>query len=128
MLNEETKYLKLQKLKNGYEYKESNDAALETLNYFLDDCHAATNSFKKWMYDPAIEIFGGNVTTVEKEGEKIIITLEFVENEKKYDYSFETTREKLIDIMDRWNELYKKMPEKIIITRYNDAIILEGKN
>ena len=124
----EKKYLKLKKLKNGYEYKGSNDAALETLNYFLDDCYGAINSFKKWINDPAIERFGGNVTSLEKEGDKIIITLEFVDNEKKYENAFKTTIEELIRIMDHWEELNKQMPEEIIITQYDNTVILERKN
>ncbi len=123
---ETKKYLKLKRLRNGYEYKGSNDAGLETLNYFLDDCHAATDSFKEWMHDPAIKMFGGNVTTLIKEGDKIIITLEFIDDDEEV--AFETTIEELIRIMDRWNELYKKMPEEIIMTRYDDTVILEGKN
>ena len=121
---ETKKYLKLKRLRNGYEYKGSNDAGLETLNYFLDDCHRAT-SFKEWINDSAIEKFGGNVTTLTKEGDKIIITLEFIDDEEK---AFETTIEKLICIMDQWKELYKKMPEEIIMTRYDDTVFLEGKD
>ena len=121
---ETKKYLKLKRLKNGYEYKGSNDAGLETLNYFLDDCHHAT-SFKEWINDSAIEKFGGNVTTLTKKGDKIIITLEFVDDEKE---AFETTIEELIRIMDHWKELCKKMPKEILITQCDNTVILEGKD
>ena len=123
------KYLKLKKSGRSYDYEGSNDTALTTLYFFLDDFYYySVSEFKKLINNPAIEDGGGNETHWEKEGSKIIITLDFLDDEKIYENAFETTIEELIRILDHWDKLRKKMPEKIIMTRYDGTVILEGKD
>jgi len=113
------KYLKLKKSGNSYEYVETNDAGLGTLSYFLDDCHRSVGRFKELVNDPAQAIAGGNTTLWEKEGNKIIITLQWRDDDDPYKDAFEATIEELNCILDQWEELLKKMPEEIIMIRDN---------
>jgi len=123
------KYLKLKKSGGRYEFKGSNDAQLSTLYFFLEDFYYySVIEFKKLINDPAVEDGGGNETHWEKEGDKIIITLDFLDNEKIYENAFETTTEELIRILDSWEELCKKMSEEILMIRQGRAVVLEGKN
>jgi len=94
------KYLKLKKSGNSYEYAETNDDGLGTLSYFLDDCHRSVNRFKELINDSTTEKFGGNVTFLEKEGNKITIILDFLGDKERYKDAFEATIERLICIMD----------------------------
>ncbi len=120
------KYLKLKKIKNGYRCVEFSDQVLITLYMFLDDYCCFKILFREYINDPAIEKGGGNITHWEKEENKIIITFDL--DDDPYKDAFETTIEELIRILDHWDELSKKMPEKIIMTRYDDTVILEGKD
>ena len=113
------KYLKLKKSGNRYSYEASNDTGLNTLYFFLDDCCRCVNKFRKLINDPTQSRGGGNVTFWEKEGDKIIITLDFLDDDEKYNNAFESTIEELNCIMDQWEELLKKMPEEIIMIRDN---------
>jgi len=113
------KYLKLRKSGKRYEDVESNDAALITLYYFLDDCCRCISTFKELINDPTQEGGGGNATFWEREGNKIIITLQWRDDENPYKDAFEATIEELNCILDQWEELLKKMPEEIIMIRDN---------
>jgi hypothetical protein len=113
------KYLKLKKSGNRYSYEGTNDAKLSTLYFFLDDCCRYVDRFRKSINDPIQTIGGGNVTCWEKEGDKVIITLDFLEYDEKYENAFEATLEELNCIIDQWEELLKKMPEEIILIRDN---------
>ena len=109
------KYLKLKKEGRRYEFKESNDAVLSTLYFFLEDSCRCVGKFKELINDPTQERGGGNVTLWEKKGNKITITLDFLDD--PYEDAFEVTIEKLNCILDQWEELLTKMPEEIIIVR-----------
>ena len=115
------KYLKLKKLGKRYEYEGSNDAVLFALYMFLDECYSAT--LRKLINDPNVKRGGMNETHWRKEDNKIIIT--FLAEEEN---AFETTIEELIRILNHWDKLRKKMPKEIVITRYDDTVILEEKN
>ena len=120
------KYLKLKKIKNGYRCVKFNDQVLITLYMFLDDYCCFKILFRECINNPAIEKGGGNITHWEKEKNKIIITFDLDDN--PYKDAFETTIEELIRILNHWDELHKKMPKKITMTRYDDTVILEGKD
>ena len=125
------RYVKIKKNSNGrYIYEESNDDSLSTLSFFLRNDYGCDReySLKKWINNFTMEVYGGNSTSLEKEGDKIIITLDLLDDEEVYKKAFETTIEELSSILDQWNKLCKKMPKQIIITRYKDKVFLEGKD
>ena len=125
------KYLKLKKSGNSYEYVKTNDAGLGTLYVFLDECwHFGVSTFRELINDPAQEGGGGNEVMWEREGNKIIITLQYQDD--PYKDAFEATIEELNCILDQWEELLKKMPEEIIMIRddmiQNDSPVILEEN
>ncbi|MGB8366822.1 MAG: hypothetical protein WCD44_00535, partial [Candidatus Babeliales bacterium] len=97
-----------------------NDTGLDTLYFFLEDCRCfGVNKFRELINDPGQIRGGGNVMQWEKEEDKIIIILDFLEYDEKYENAFEATLEELNCIIDQWEELLKKMPEEIVLIRDN---------
>jgi hypothetical protein len=111
------KYLILKKSGNRYKYIDTNDNGLGTLYIFLDDCCRYVDRFRKSINDSTQTGGGGNETSWTREGNKVIITPDFVDN--SYEHAFEATLEELNCIMDQWEELLKKMPEEIVLIRDN---------
>ena len=127
---ETEKNLRLKKLRNGYAYEESNDAALGALYHFLTGDYGYENnsSFREWINDPNQIDTASNSTFLEKEGDNIIIGIIFLDDEEAHEKALLITVEGLNGILDKWEELCKKMPEEIIMIRHDDTVILEGKN
>jgi len=120
------KYLKLKKIRDGYKCVEFSDQVLTTLYMFLDDYYCFTSAFRELINDPTIEEFGGNITSLEKKGDRVVIIFDL--DDDPYKDAFETSIEELIRILNHWDELHKKMPKEIIMTRYDSMVFLEGKN
>ena len=127
---ETEKKLRLKKLRNGYAYEESNDAALGALYHFLTGDYGYENnsSFREWINDPNQIGTASNSTFLEKEGDNIIIGIIFLDDEEAHEKALQITVEGLNRILDKWEELCKKMPGEIIMTRYNDKIFLKVKD
>jgi len=68
----------------------------------------------------------GNITLVDVDGDVAILQDAFSTEED--DPKFVTTRKKLIEILEKWDELYKQKPKEIIITIVGDKITLTGKD
>jgi len=57
-----------------------------------------------------------------------IITLQDAFSTEEDDAKFVTTKDKFIEIIEKWDELYKQKPKEIIITIDGDKITLTGKD
>jgi hypothetical protein len=110
------------------EYKEEN--GISELAYFLtDDVGPSGRFFKNFLDDQTRTTTGGNYAYLEKIGNKIIIGFEDDQYEVPLEkqHVFETTKEQLKYIIDRWVELWHKDAKEILITRDGDKVTVEGK-
>jgi len=125
-------YIKFIFLHNHYildEYKDG--SGLLILAFFLtDDVGPEGQTFKEWIDSPTETETSSNASYLEKRNNGIIIGAEW----DKFDgialgkqHVFETTKEQLKYIIDRWVELWHKDAKEILITRDGDNITVEGK-
>lgn len=96
--------------------------------FLLDDVgYYAINIFRGWLDDLFSNQNSSNYSYQQKIKNRIIISNIFNDDESKEE-TFETTIDELHIILNHWEELLKQKPDKIIITKENDTIILKGKN
>ena len=113
---------------NGYWLKSANSAEAEILAIFLEtdigsnpfQLQEEIKKYHDWWYTycdaSAITLYNGT------------ITLQDIWSEEEDDAKFVTTKDKFIEIIDKWDELYKQKPKEIIITIDGDTVTLTGKN
>lgn len=113
----------------GYLPDTIKDDNLAILCFFLlDDVgYYAINMFRGWLDDPCSNQNSSNYSYQQKKLTHIVIAhiLSWAESKNEV---FETTIDELHVILNQWEKLLKQKPNKIIITKENDRIILKGKN
>ena len=115
------------KQKGGYWLNSSMDYPLTMLGRFLIDdspCDFFRAIYLRYLKDPAQSDTEGNITFTEKNGANITIGNLYLE--KPEDFSFTTSIQNLIEIIEQWGELNKKQPEYIVIKRKDATVFLEG--
>jgi hypothetical protein len=113
----------------GYQYKNSNSITLCVLCDFLTSEIRGLHGyhyFVDWLKDkPSIfsnqSWLHGNAYGIEKVKNNIHVYFQYDLSKDNYNY-FETTKEKMIAILDRWKEIFTQetKPHGILITQEND--------
>ena len=118
-------YVKIQLDDDGsYGYEEADTQEMCILGTFLaTDVGCYSPSFKKWVLDEKINSFGGNYSSIDKEGEYLFVGCEF-ELEGPY---LKIHKDEFIKILDTWEQFCKTRPREILITKDNDTFTIEGK-
>ena len=112
---------------NTIEYDDQK--SLFVLADFLKDAvRLAEEYITKWLGDSSSTFTGVYEIDLEKVGNKIILSYDWNQNAPLEEQdTFETTKEQLHYIINRWQELIKKDAKEILITRDGDKITVEGK-
>jgi len=124
-------FIKFKKTHGLYTLIEDNDEkGITHLAYFLtDDVHSNGRTFKEFLDNPTETTTSSNYAYLKKIGNKIIIEFCWDKGNVplKQQEVFETTKEQLKYIIDRWVELWHKDAKEILITRDGDKVTVEGK-
>ena len=125
-------FIKFGKPRGYYTLIEDNDKkGITHLAYFLTDDIGPRDGqfFKEFLNDTTRTTTNSNYAYLEKIGNKIIIGFEDDQYEVPLEkqHVFETTKEQLKYIIDRWVELWHKDAKEILITRDGDKVTVEGK-
>lgn len=89
------------------------------------------NFFYNWMKDPTLDVTGGDLSGLEKNGSNVVITLDFDEELYEKDpekYSLTISLDQLISVTEQWNTILKQkpIPPFIIITEDNGIYTLSA--
>lgn len=119
--------IKLEKIKNSYLFKESQDSLLSILTFFLlDDCGIEIESWKKWFLEEPYTSVGSNATYLIKDEKKNKVYISRIWDDDPDAEELELSGEQFLHILDRWEELLKERPKEIIITKEGEKITMEG--
>ena len=114
--------LVIKKAGRFYSSTESSTEAIGYLGGFLCfDVGGSVDSWREWINDPETRSVGSNYSGLEKDGDNITIAFE-------YDWFHETpgapvfklTIAQMNYILDKWQDVLQKKPNKIVITK-NDT-------
>lgn len=115
--------------KQSYSPTESTSIDMDILGCFLVDNIKDSVDIRDALDDPWTKMYSSYETYYIKIGNKITIGYNdfFGEPDKE---TFEITQERLEYVLSRFEKLYQKkpMPSKIIITKENNTITLDGIN
>ena len=117
---------------NFYDYDNANSNTMAILGLFLSSdvgCGLSTwPSFKDWVLNDSLgECLSGNITRLEKEGNYILLTDLYSEEEPPTELKI--TRKEFIQILTDWEEkVCKLMPKEVIITYDNDEFVIKTKD
>jgi len=97
-------------------------------DFLSDELGDASQYFKDWLWDSSSYATGGNYIYLRKIDDKIAIGVEWEDELPTEEQApFETTKEVMHSILDRWQELVRKNAKEILITRDGDNVTVEGK-
>jgi hypothetical protein len=85
---------------------------------------------RQWALDDAQEHMGGNMASLEKEGDSIYVSGSYVcsETEKREWVELQISHQQYLQILDDWeNKVRKAKPKQVIITYENDQFTFETK-
>jgi hypothetical protein len=111
-----------------YSYKDADTIAMSILGCFLSSdvrCRT-TGGFRSWFYNDALEGADGNITSLDKEGNDIVLTDLYSEEENPTELRM--PRDQFIKLLDEWLDVVcVKKPAEVIITEVNGEFVLETK-
>ena len=97
-------------------------------NFLESDYGSGRSSFKEWTNNEEYKFIEGNISWLEKENDDVIITYLFDRSEDIYEHAFRTSKKQFLELLNKWEKLYKEGPKEIIITYEDGKIHLEGIN
>ncbi len=115
-------FLKVKK-KGDYFYTESNDDYLPTLFDIFEEKGSFLKRLKEELLKTLSRGYTGNRTSVDVEGEKVIISPLFVDDPDEFAITID--RVKLLNLIDRWQEIIKLNPDEILFKRIGSCIKIE---
>ncbi|GAB4456745.1 MAG: hypothetical protein OHK0036_20490 [Bacteroidia bacterium] len=115
-------FLKIKKKGRFFDI-ESNDNYLSMLFDIFDDGSWLEEGVKRELLNPSSRGITGNKTSIYIEGEKIIISPLFSPNPDEYAITIDRT--KLLNLIDRWQEIMKLNPDEILFKRIGTCIKIE---
>ena len=131
-MNKIKNFILLEKGKLKYKNKSSNhNHALFALYYFLADRINTEKSAKEFikLLTEKEEFSEGEYIEIYKKGELVSIMLFYWQDIIVEEDNFETTKEKLIKIINQWKETTKKEPNEILIYEdHKGKINIKGYN
>lgn len=122
-------YVILKLGKNGfYAYEDADSIEMSILGCFLSSdvrCRT-TGGFRDWFYNDALEGADGNITSLDKEDNYIILTDLYSEEEDPT--KLKMNRNQFIKLLDEWLDVVCiNKPTEVIITKVNEEFFLETK-
>ncbi|GAB4455103.1 MAG: hypothetical protein OHK0036_18770 [Bacteroidia bacterium] len=112
------------KKRNSFFYVESNDDYLSMLFHIFNETGFFLDGFKRQLLNPLSRGYTGNETSVIIKEEKVTIRLSMIFD--NYDeYAITIDRTKLLNLIDKWQEIIKIKPDEIIFKRIDDSIEIE---
>lgn len=125
------KYIRFVKIDSRYLKKEDTSPEMTTLGmFFATDYDPNWPSTKPWIKDPNTDghEVESNITTWRKDFHGNIF-IGYLIYEDEEEWTFKTTKEKFLKLLDDWDKLVKQNPKEITITVSEDGEIkVEGKN
>jgi hypothetical protein len=109
-------------------YQDSNIEIAILGNFLSSDVGCCyTHFYKKWALNDQQFATGGNITWIEKEGDIIILTDLYSEEEIPTQLTI--TKQQFIQLLDDWQEkVCKPKPTEVIIKYENNQFIIETKD
>lgn len=105
---------------------ESDDAVGIFALFLISDVRNDAKSWKRIILDPNFEAIGGNITVLMREENGDILMRDMFAV-KQHDPYFLLTQIEFCNALDQWDELYKKQPDKIIVTIDDEGkVTMEG--
>jgi len=121
-------YVKFAYENNRLCYKESSSEEMGNLGSFLaSDVGCLMVVFRDLVFDNTITAADGNVTSLEKEGDFIILGDLYSENKDGGPY-LKIHKDEFIKILDAWEQFCKTKPREIIITKEGETFTIEAKD
>lgn len=120
------KYIQLTLKQNIYFPEIYNDDSMLLLSKFLTDDSGCSGSDRwiNWLRSTNETARGGNYTWLEKEEGNIIMSSQYTDD--PYEWTFESTIDDLVYILQEWQKLCSVKKREIIITRENGKLKVEG--
>ena len=113
----------------GYLYIDASDVKMSILGLFLtDDIGCSPSPFKEWAFnDDWGDACSGNITGLEKEGDYILLTDLY--SDEEVPTTLKMTRKQYVQVITEWEEKVCKLkPKNVTITYENDQFIMETKD
>ncbi len=113
----------------SYTIKQCTDECLTILAFFLrsDVQYNGSESWKRLISNlKDDESTGGNISFLDRIGDKIIIGNSL--DEDRYAFTYEITIKNLLEVLDQWEQLCKERPEEVWIFEEEGKVWLEGRN
>ena len=118
------KQLRMIKYENLYLIKESSNVYMTTLGVFLEDSGGSIDFWKKWALSDSL-FASGNINHLEKENNIVFLYMRPGKRNKNLSFSIPV----FIELLNRWEELYKQQVNEIIITLDEQGnATIEGKD
>ncbi len=125
------KFSIIRKSGDHYWYYNDNDRVMNLLaKFFINDIRSYSERKKKWLSDPGQTHDIGNSCETVKIDNKIILYRIIFEGEEGYldpdfipQLHFKISTHNMIRLLDEWELVYKKRPEKIIISQDDNDFV-----
>lgn len=120
-------YVSLARQDNHYFIEKWNSSQMEMLGSFLQsDAGSRIYNWIDWLKNTRYKDTSSNFSFLEKEGNNIVIGCQF--SEDPYEWTFESSIDDLVYILEEWQKLCSAKKREIIITRENGTFTLEGRD
>lgn len=112
---------------HDYDYVDATDINMNNLgNFLVRDCRYGTKMFKNCMFDNEYITFGGNLTTIEKENDHIILSDQYSQQPDGGPY-FKIQKDEFLRLLDMWEKVYAQKPQEILIIYDGQTFSIESK-
>ncbi len=113
----------------SYSYIDASDIKMGILGFFLtDDVRCGSSPFKEWAFNDSWgDECSGNITGLEKEGNYILLTDLYSDEETPS--VLKMTRKQYVQVITDWQEKVCKLKPKEVIIKYeNEEFVIETKD